>query len=87
MGPCQFRRPIGCEQCAGTGYSGRTCIYEIARITDELRQLTVNRAPEAEIEACARDQGMRSLLECGIGKAAAGETSLDEVMRAALVVS
>jgi general secretion pathway protein E len=81
----RFRRPVGCDRCGGTGYRGRTTIYEIAPVTDELRQLIVDKRPEAEIETIARQRGMRSLFESGLAKAAVGETSLDEVLHATLV--
>ncbi|CAN5391825.1 GspE/PulE family protein [soil metagenome] len=73
--------PVGCAQCSGTGYRGRTTIYEILEMTDPLRERVIARAAAAEIALEARRGGMVPLFDCGIAKAAAGETSLEEVMR------
>jgi type IV pilus assembly protein PilB len=71
----------GCERCAQTGTKGRLAIHEIVHITDEVRDLISNRAPEHVIRRAAKRAGMRSLREDGIAKAAQGLTTLDEVLR------
>jgi general secretion pathway protein E len=73
--------PGRCERCAGTGYIGRRAVFEVLRITDEIRHMTSQNATELEIEAKARDAGMTSMVEDGVRKVLAGETSLDEVLR------
>src|SRR5262249_43150029 len=70
-----------CQRCGGTGYSGRRAVFEVLAIDDELRHLITRGATEAEIEACAKANGMTTLIEDGVRAAMAGETSLDEVLR------
>ncbi len=76
-----FRRGRGCEACAGTGYRGRTGIYELMPVSDEIREMVVRGATLEEIRAAARRQGMTSLRADGYAKAAAGVTTLEEVFR------
>jgi general secretion pathway protein E len=80
-GDTTFFQPRGCAACNNTGYGGRTVIYEIMESNPNLNDAVLRRAPENEIEALARRQGMATLFESGLAKAAAGETSIDEVLR------
>lgn len=73
--------PVGCERCGDTGYTGRRAVFEILEVNDELRHMITRGAPEAEIEACAKSNGMTTLIEDGVRAALGGETSLDEVLR------
>ena len=73
--------PVGCPDCAETGYRGRAGIYEVMVVTDEIRVLIVARATASEITRMAVSQGMRPLREAGLAKVLAGETSLAEVAR------
>ncbi len=77
--PCW--RGAGCENCIGTGYTGRMGIFELMELDDELRRLIVRNADAVEITATARRHGMRNLREDGWMKAAAGVTTADEVLR------
>ncbi len=72
----------GCEQCGESGYKGRLAIHELLAMDDELRDLITRKAPEHRIRETARRNGMRTLLEDGIGKAAQGLTTLEEVLQA-----
>ncbi|MBV9859449.1 MAG: type II/IV secretion system protein [Alphaproteobacteria bacterium] len=74
-------RAAGCESCAGTGYHGRTAIAEILLFDERLRQRVLDRAGHAELLAAARAGGMIDLRSDGLAKAAAGVTSLEEVLR------
>jgi type II secretory ATPase GspE/PulE/Tfp pilus assembly ATPase PilB-like protein len=74
---------VGCELCARTGYDGRTGLFELLVMTEELRAMVVDRAPLAELRAAARGSGMRTLLEDGLDKVASGATTRDEVLRVA----
>jgi len=74
-------RPVGCEACTGTGYHGRTAIGELLLFDEGLARLVLGRADPAEIAAAARAGGMVDLRGDGLLKVAAGETSLDEVLR------
>src|SRR5881628_3787037 len=71
----------GCEFCNYTGYRGRVAIFEIAEMNDELRHLVINRVPHHTLKEAAVAAGMTTLLSDGLGKAAAGVTSLAEVWR------
>lgn len=78
-----YRRAKGCAACANTGYAGRTGIYELLILNDRLRQLIVDRAPLDVVRAVARESGMVTLAESGLGLAADGGTSLAEIARVA----
>jgi general secretion pathway protein E len=77
----RFRRGRGCEDCAGTGYRGRTGLYELMPMTAELRSAVVRPAPLAELRALAGVAGTASLRAAGWAKACAGITTLEEVVR------
>lgn len=73
--------PVGCEDCRGTGYSGRTGIYEILVVTDPIRQMVVDRQSSADIKVHALEHGMHTLRMDGWRKVLAGTTTLEEVIR------
>jgi type IV pilus assembly protein PilB len=73
--------PVGCVRCGGMGYRGRTGIYEVMPMNEELRRLTLQRGSSDELAAAATAQGMRRLREDGLEKVKAGLTSLAEVAR------
>ena len=77
----RFRRGRGCDACAGTGYRGRSGLYELMRLSEELRARVVKNSPLAEIRALAQAQGMAPLRAAGWAKACAGVTTLEEVLR------
>jgi general secretion pathway protein E len=76
-----FRRGRGCDACAGTGYRGRTGVYELMPISDRIRGLIVSGAPLEELRGAARKEGTAPLRADGLEKAAAGVTTLEEVIR------
>jgi type IV pilus assembly protein PilB len=73
--------PLGCARCNQSGYRGRVGLYSVMRMSDRIKEMAVAGAPEAEIEAAAREEGMCTLREDGIAKVRAGQTSLEEVLR------
>jgi type IV pilus assembly protein PilB len=73
--------PGGCVQCAQTGYRGRTGIYEVMTLTDDVRRLILDGARHDELLAAARARGMRTLHEAGFAKVLQGITSVPEVLR------
>jgi type IV pilus assembly protein PilB len=75
---------VGCGRCNRSGYRGRIGLFSVMTMTDEIKELTVNRASEGEITAVAREQGMVSLREEGLVKARAGVTSIAEIARVAV---
>ena len=75
-------RAVGCPDCRGTGYSGRTTVSEIIRVTREIEEAIARRATAAEIEEIAIAQGTRTLIQDGLEKALEGVTTIEEVLRA-----
>ena len=71
----------GCDSCGGTGYQGRLGLFELMSLDERLRTLTLERAGSDRIEAAAREAGMQSLWEDGLGKVRQGLTTLEEVRR------
>jgi len=76
-------RGKGCAECSGTGYRGRTGIFELMEMTQDIRDLAFRKAPAGEIRAKARAQGMTTLMEDGLRKVLRGVTDLEEVIRVA----
>ncbi len=75
-----FYRPVGCDHCLNTGYSGRTGIFELLMVDDEIRDLIVNRSDSVKIKKSAMSRGMRTLRDDGALKVIAGVTSVAEVL-------
>ncbi|HWT90374.1 MAG TPA: ATPase, T2SS/T4P/T4SS family [Solirubrobacterales bacterium] len=73
--------PVGCPRCNQSGYRGRVGLYSVMRMTERIKEMVVSQAPEAEIAAVAREEGMCTLREDGVAKVRAGLTSLEEVLR------
>ena len=70
----------GCNECGGSGYRGRVGIYEIFMLNEEIQNLIYKKVSSSVIRDAARKLGMRTLREDGIRKAAAGTTTLAEVL-------
>jgi len=73
--------PLGCARCNQSGYRGRVGLYSVMGLSERIKELAVAGSPEAEIAAVAREEGMCTLREDGLGKVRAGLTSLEEVLR------
>lgn len=71
----------GCNFCYGSGYSGRTGIFEVMFIDKEIQKLVIERAPFTEVERQAKINGMHTLREAAIKKALEGITTLEEAFR------
>ena len=71
----------GCEACKFTGYRGRIAIYEILLINEAIRQAVIDKISSTQIKKIAIESGMRTLLQEGWAKIAAGLTTPEEVMR------
>ncbi|WP_153118102.1 GspE/PulE family protein [Rhodocyclus tenuis] len=78
-----YRQGRGCAHCRGTGYRSRRAIAEVLCLDDRLRELIVGRAPISAFKAAAAEAGLRPMRAVAIGIAAAGETTLEEVLRVA----
>ena len=79
--PDRLYRARGCARCHGTGFHGRSCVTEMLVVSDRLRDLVLRQAPAHEFERAAVEAGMQTLFHDGIRRAAAGDTSLEEVLR------
>ena len=73
--------PVGCSQCAGTGYRGRLALHEVMTVDEEIERLTVARSSASEIGRAAVQNRMLSLRQDGWNKVCAGLTSIEEVLR------
>ncbi len=71
--------PVGCEQCKGTGYKGRTGVYEVMPITEEMTRILMKNGTMLDIAAQARREGVDDLRTSGLRKVKAGVTSLEEI--------
>lgn len=78
--PTEFYRGKGCDKCDHTGYHGRTAIFELFIVTDEIRKLILTKASFDDVFVAARKQGMRTLREHGVEKILQGVTTPEEVM-------
>ena len=73
-------RAKGCEVCGRNGYRGRTGIYEMLMVDDDIRQLALKNTDSSTIKRAGMKKGMRTLLDDGARKVLAGETTLAEVL-------
>ena len=75
------QRGRGCDDCGGTGYRGRTALYEMMRVTEEMKDLISRGASTSEIRKQATKDGMETLRQAGLRKVLLGETTVDEILR------
>ena len=76
-----FYRGAGCPACNQTGYSGRTGIFELMTVTEEIREAMLHKPTPRQLSELASEAGLRTLREDGIEKAVQGITTLEEVTR------
>jgi general secretion pathway protein E len=76
-----FWHPGGCPKCNDTGYFGRVSINEVLVMSDPIRRQILHHAEATELQRAALATGMRPMFQDGIGKAAAGITTIEEVLR------
>jgi type II secretory ATPase GspE/PulE/Tfp pilus assembly ATPase PilB-like protein len=79
--PITFYQGVGCAECGGKGYQGRTGIYEVLPMSDAIEELTLKRASATDIQDQAQKEGMLTMYQDGLIKVSAGVTTLDEVLR------
>ena len=79
--PITLYRPVGCEHCGNTGYSGRNTIAELLIMTDAIKRQVLQHADAGQIANQAIADGMLTMLDDGLRKALQGITSLEEVQR------
>jgi type II secretory ATPase GspE/PulE/Tfp pilus assembly ATPase PilB-like protein len=76
-----FHGPVGCDACFGHGYLGRIGVFELLAVDDAVRNMIVSQAPSIRIQQYAVENGMRTMRQDALRKAARGITSLDEVIK------
>ncbi len=74
-------RAAGCPLCMGTGYSGRTGIFELLVVTDEIRSLIMKNTDSNTIKKMATKEGMLTLRQDGAAKVIKGMTTTEEMVR------
>ncbi|MCX6758563.1 MAG: ATPase, T2SS/T4P/T4SS family, partial [Candidatus Nealsonbacteria bacterium] len=77
----KFVQVKGCSECDGTGYKGRTGIFEVMFVNEDLQRMIIEGAAFTDLELQAKRNGMRTLKDVAISLALNGATSLDEVIR------
>lgn len=82
--PTKVKRARGCELCNNKGYKGRSAIFEILDVNDDIVRLVSNNSKEYELVEQAKRDGTHTLLEAGLIKVAEGVTTLEEIMRISL---
>jgi general secretion pathway protein E len=78
--PTHLYRAVGCPACQRTGYQGRTGIYELMLIDDDVRQLVLKNVDSNTIKKAAVEHGMLTLMQHGAYKVARGITTAAEVL-------
>jgi general secretion pathway protein E/type IV pilus assembly protein PilB len=77
----KIRRPRGCTQCLKTGYKGRTGIFEVVVVDDDMRELIKAKASPREYRQILRKRGVSSLRRVGFQRVKDGITTIEEVVR------
>jgi general secretion pathway protein E len=81
QGDVVLYKPVGCDECAGTGYWGRICIIEMMTMSDNIRSLIMRHSTAGDLRAAAIMEHMETMFENGLRKALAGVTTIEEVLR------
>jgi general secretion pathway protein E len=81
LAEARFRRGAGCDQCCQTGYGGRLPVSELLVVGEPFREAVLQKMPTMALEEIAIQQGMRTLWQGGLGRAIAGQTTLEETIR------
>jgi type IV pilus assembly protein PilB len=81
----RFFEGAGCIECGGTGFKGRTAICELLDLSDNIREMILERRPTSEIKKAAREEGMRFLRESAVERVFAGVTTLREINKVTFV--
>ena len=80
-----FFEGVGCLECGGTGYKGRTAVCELLDLSDNIREMILARRATSEIKNAARDEGMRFLRELAVDCVLTGVTTLREINKVTFV--
>jgi len=79
-----FYKPVGCDECMHTGYSGRLAIFEVMAVTEELSRMISEGVTTSDIRDQAQKDGMHLLVEDGVRKIKQGITTIEEVLSVAV---
>jgi type IV pilus assembly protein PilB len=90
LNPADFRgrtffEGVGCLECNGTGFHGRSAISELLDLSDHIRTMIIDRRPASEIKKAAKDEGMLFLRESALQKVMEGRTTLREINKVTFV--
>ncbi len=77
----QFRKGVGCDQCLGTGFSGRNSITELMSVDQVLRDAVMQKMPTKQLQQVAEQTGMVTMWQRGLRRALAGQTTMEEILR------
>jgi type IV pilus assembly protein PilB len=80
-----FYMNVGCDACNHTGYRGRTAIHELLDLSDNIREMIVERRPGSEVRRAAEAEGLKSLRESALTKVFVGVSTLHEINRVTFV--
>src|SRR5688500_35371 len=80
-----FYMSVGCDACNHTGYRGRTAIHELLDLTDNIREMIVERRPGSEVRRAAEAEGLTGLRESALQKVFTGISTLHEINRVTFV--
>jgi type IV pilus assembly protein PilB len=80
-----FYENVGCDACNHTGYRGRTAIHELLDLSDNIREMIVERRPGSEVRRAAEAEGLTSLRESALKKVFSGVSTLHEINRVTFV--
>jgi len=80
-----FYSVVGCDACNHTGYRGRTAIHELLDLSDNIREMIVERRPGSEVRRAAEAEGLTSLRESALKKVFSGISTLHEINRVTFV--
>jgi len=80
-----FRKGQGCEQCLGTGFSGRSGLTEMLEVNEVVRDAILQKLPTRALQDVAIAQGMRTLWRNGVQRVVQGDTPLEEIVRVVAV--
>jgi type IV pilus assembly protein PilB len=80
-----FYMNVGCDACNHTGYRGRTAIHELLDLSDNIREMIVERRPGSEVRRAAEAEGLKSLRESALQKVFTGISTLHEINRVTFV--
>jgi type IV pilus assembly protein PilB len=80
-----FYMSVGCDACSHTGYRGRTAIHELLNLSDNIREMIIERRPGSEVRRAAEAEGLSSLRESALQKVFQGLSTLHEINRVTFV--